>query len=179
MLPITAVVWSVVLTAALIAAVTDLWKYRIYNQLTWPLLLSGLIYHCIASGGNGGTAALVGVFVGMFPFLLLYLLGGMGAGDVKLMAGLGAWLGPALTLQVVLISWLAAGVYSLGIIGASALLCQRGVAAIQLQNLMPTTDDRRIAQAVAEPDRRRRLIPFGLLILVGCVLTFLTGGKLL
>lgn len=179
MLSTTAVAWSVALTAALIAAATDLWKYRIYNLLSWPLLLSGLIYHSVAGGGNGGAAALVGLLVGMVPFLLLYLIGGMGAGDVKLMAGLGAWLGPALTLQVVLISWLAAGVYALGIIGASALLGRRGVAALQLQNLMPTTDDNRIVQAVAEPSRRRRLIPFGLLILIGCVVTFLTGGKFL
>lgn len=178
MLSTTAAAWSVALTAALIAAVTDLWKYRIHNKLTWPLLVSGLIFHSVASGGSGSAAALVGACVGMLPFLLLYLLGGMGAGDVKLMAGLGAWLGPALVLQVVLISWLAAGVYSLGILGGSALLSERDAATIRLRNLVPTADDRRIVQAVAAPDRRRRLIPFGLMILIGCVITSLTGGKL-
>ena len=42
--------FAIAIAASLAAAVTDLWKYRIYNMLTWPLLISGLAYHSLHAG---------------------------------------------------------------------------------------------------------------------------------
>ena len=52
---------SIVLLASLVAAVLDVWKFKVYNALTVPLLLTGLAYHTIASGLQGLQGSLVGM----------------------------------------------------------------------------------------------------------------------
>ena len=100
----------VVLTAALVAAVTDVWKFKVYNALTLPLLVAGLLYH----GFRLEIAdSLLGILFGFAALVPLYIIGGMGAGDVKLMAAIGAWLGMPLTFYVFIASSLAAGVYAI------------------------------------------------------------------
>src|SRR5262245_37379138 len=109
----TAVPVIVVLTAVLVAAVTDIWKFKVYNVLTLPLLAAGLLYH----GFRFELAdSLLGILFGFAALVPLYLVGGMGGGDVKLMAAVGAWLGMPLTFYVFLASSLAAGLYSIGLV---------------------------------------------------------------
>ena len=95
---------AVVLAAALVATVTDLWRYKLYNILTLQLLVSGLVWHSLAPSppalGLGGS--LLGFAFGFGLLLVFHLLGGVGGGDVKLMAAVGAWLGLPLTFGVFL-----------------------------------------------------------------------------
>ncbi len=174
---LSAVPIAVALASALAAAVTDLWRYRIYNALTWPLLASGLTYHSLASDGIGITTSTIAACIGLFPMAALYLAGGLGAGDVKLMAGLGAWLGPGMTAEVLLASWLAAGIYSVAVLIYSAVAPRRAEL-ISQQSLGATvqTSDR-ISSMLASPDRRRRMIPFGLMIFAGLLYTLVFSGQ--
>lgn len=168
----------VALVAAFAAAVTDLWKYRIYNALTWPLLASGLAYHCVANAGLGLTISAIAACIGLIPLAALYFLGGMGAGDVKLMAGLGAWLGPGTIAEVLLASCIAAGIYSLVLLLGNALAPRPAkLGAEQPRDVIAETDDR-LSSLLAGADRRRRMIPFGLMIFAGLVytLTFSTSA---
>ena len=87
--------WHVKLVAAVMvwAAWIDGKELRVPNWLTFPMILTGLIYGTCVGGLPGLGAALLGMVVGLITMLPIYAVGGMGAGDVKLMAGLGAWLG--------------------------------------------------------------------------------------
>lgn len=95
-----------VCTLTLAAAITDFRSRRIPNKLTVPFFAAGLLYQAIFhqwSGlGDAGLAFLLG-FGGLF---VLWLVGGGGGGDVKLMGALSVWLGFQLTLRVMVVSTL-------------------------------------------------------------------------
>lgn len=171
MLPLSAAPLLIALVAAFAAAVTDLWKYRIYNALTWPLLASGLAYHSFASNGMGITISAIAACIGLGPMAVLYLLGGMGAGDVKLMAGLGAWLGPGMIAEVLLASCIAAGIYSVAILIYNAIAPRAAELHTQQRSGDEAETYDRISSMLAAVDRRRRMIPFGVMIFAGLTFT--------
>lgn len=96
------------------AAASDLAWRRIPNVLVLAGLLLALVLHWRLGGGNALLAqGLAGAGVGMLLFLPLYALGGMAAGDVKLVAMAGSFVGPWQALQLALLSALAGGVLAL------------------------------------------------------------------
>ncbi len=111
--------------AVLLLLVTrqDISSRRIPNKLVlvgivFGLILNGLLplgwgFNSVIPGGLGWLVALQGLCVGLAVFLPLYWLRAMGAGDVKLMAMVGAFLGPNDILGVVLATFLAGGVMAL------------------------------------------------------------------
>jgi prepilin peptidase CpaA len=104
----------VILTAALLAAsLTDLAHRRIPNVITYPLAACGLVCHFASAGTNGLIFALTGILAGAALLLPFYMLGGMGAGDVKLLAASGSILGPFGIFTAALYSALAGGIYAL------------------------------------------------------------------
>jgi len=96
------------------AALTDLAMRKIPNVLILSGLLLALILHLL-SGPAGAPVSqwLAGVVAGFFLFLPLYLLRGMAAGDVKLMAMVGGFTGPSQALQIAVLSYLAGGAIAL------------------------------------------------------------------
>jgi prepilin peptidase CpaA len=162
----------VVLAASLGLALIDVLRYKIYNVFTYPLLLAGLVYHGAVGGANGLAEALLGSLVGLGVLLPFYLLGGMGGGDVKLMAAFGAWLGLPLTFLVFLASSLAAGVYGLVLVLANRRL---GETWANLQIVWfrvralgrYLVAEERIEAEVQRHDRRRRVIPFAAMVAFG------------
>lgn len=109
---------------ALVAATWDLRTRRIPNVLTFGAAAVGVLVHAYVGEWSGAGWALAGWFVGLALFLPLFALGGMGAGDVKLLAALGAWLGPGPTLWVALFSLIAGGVMGLAVALGSGYLAQ-------------------------------------------------------
>lgn len=91
----------VILTAAFI---TDLRWMRIPNWISVFALTTGLLARSLVSGGHGLLFALTGAAAGFAVLLLLYGVGAVGAGDVKLFAGIGAWTGIWFTFQVIMYS---------------------------------------------------------------------------
>lgn len=104
---------TILATALLIATITDLRSQKIYNWLTFPLILSGLAAHTINGGLDGLTLSAGGFGLGLVLMVVPFFIGVMGAGDVKLMAGIGAWLGVNATFTAFLFTCLAGGVYAL------------------------------------------------------------------
>jgi prepilin peptidase CpaA len=103
------------LAVAVAASATDVKSRRIPNVLTFGSALVALIYHCAVGGVGGLLGAGLGWLVGVAFFFLPFALGGMGGGDVKLMGALGAWLGAAATVWVVLYAGVAGGVLALAV----------------------------------------------------------------
>lgn len=98
---------------AIVAAIWDLKSRRIPNVLTFGAALAAIVAHGSVEGLSGAGWSAAGWLVGVAFFLPFFALGGMGAGDVKLLAALGAWLGPGATVWVALYSLIAGGVLGL------------------------------------------------------------------
>ena len=79
---------------SVVMAAGDWRSRRIPNYLTFGGALAGVAFQTAVFGWPGLAQALLGLFLGLGLLLLPYVLGGMGAGDVKALAALGAWLGP-------------------------------------------------------------------------------------
>ena len=167
---------AVVLSAATIATVTDLRTFRIHNALTLPLLAAGLIYQGVTGGWTALLNGVMGMAFGFTVPFMFYLMGGMGGGDVKLMASIGAWLGLTLTVWVFAVSATASGIYAIILIvlyqpaGETILnlkvIWHRFLAAFRH---LSSEDD--VETGLNRPDRRYRLVPFAPMVTVGLLAT--------
>lgn len=100
---------------------TDIASHRVPNVLTLGAVAAGLSMHSLILGSEGLIIGLQGLGVGLLMFLPFYALGGMGAGDVKLMAGVSTFLGASGAMLAVILSLFAGSV-----LGATVLLVRRG-----------------------------------------------------
>jgi prepilin peptidase CpaA len=101
------------IVVAIVAAMWDLRSRRIPNVLTFGSAAAAFLAHGYIAGVPGTGWSIAGWCVGVAFFLPIFALGGMGAGDVKLLAALGAWLGPGPAIWVALFSLIAGGVLGL------------------------------------------------------------------
>ena len=100
----------------LAAAATDLASRRIPNVLIAIGLIASLMVQTLSPMGLGGLAWLLGTLTGFALFVPVYALRGMGAGDVKLMMVVGAFVGPHMALKIALVTFVIGGVWSLAVI---------------------------------------------------------------
>jgi prepilin peptidase CpaA len=95
---------------AIVAAQADVRTRKIPNWLTFPAVLLGLLTHLALGGREGFLASLAGMAVVLVALIPGWLLRWMGAGDVKLMAAMGAWLAYPHAVIALLASLIAGGV---------------------------------------------------------------------
>ena len=170
----------VVAVASVVAGVIDAIRLRIPNWLTVTLLVSGLAYHGVTGGLAGLEHSVAGLMVNFLLVVVLYLIGAMGAGDVKLIAAIGAWLGIPGGVYVFAVAELMTGIYSV-----AAMLWQGGVRRVvvsieslfyQLYNLAML--GRHLAgiervETVARRGDRRQLVPFAAMVALGVIAVIL------
>jgi prepilin peptidase CpaA len=151
------------------AAVTDLACRRIPNMLVASGLLLALLLHWHSGSVTELLSTwLAGMATGFFLFLPLYLLRGMAAGDVKLMAMTGAFAGPALALQVAVLACLFGGVLAL------LMLAHSGRWRLAMDNLKTLT----MARLAGVPVGNEAIvsaggIPYGVAIALATTVTVL------
>jgi len=122
---VNAQVWIAILVG-LAAMIDDLARRQIANWIPLSALAAGFGWQIGKSGWPGVLTALAGTVVGFAVFLIFYLLGGMGGGDVKLMAGFGALLGAGRLLEAALWTAGVGGIMAVGVLGWKALRRQIG-----------------------------------------------------
>ncbi len=110
----------------LAATVTDLRSRQVPNWIPLTALIVGLAWNGWTGGWRGLALAAGGAVCGFVVFLVFYVLGGMGGGDVKLTAGFGALLGVPALFQAVLWIALLGGVWALLTLGWRAVAKTKG-----------------------------------------------------
>lgn len=111
-----------IVIVGLAAVIEDLGWRRISNWTSGGALAGGLIVHYLQKGWSGAWHSLVGALIGFGVFLVFYLLGGMGGGDVKLMSGFGALLGDGRIVAAALLAAASGGVIALGYLAIRGLV---------------------------------------------------------
>ncbi len=172
-------VWLVSATLA-VAAVIDGTKLKVPNWLTFPFVLSGWLFSGLMFGWQGLAWSLVGTAVGLGLLLPLHAIGGMGAGDVKLLAGVGAWLWGTVTFYAFCASAVVGGAIAL------AMVLYRGTwqhhryqfLAI-LGEVFTVRDPTKLAELAAKRKSSMLLLPFGIPIAIGSIAYFIWTGMLL
>jgi len=177
--------WEVLFVAVLliIAAWIDGKELRVPNALTYPMILSGLIYHAVISGwgdwdGGGFNGSLAAMATGLACLLPLYAVGGMGAGDVKLMAGMGAWLASVHhTWQAFVVSVFVGAVMALVMAWRSGQFRKHyDQAVLILCEWKTVRNPRELSRIAAERKPTMQLLPYGIPICIGSIGYFLFGG---
>ena len=102
------------LVVATAAAAIDLRARRIPNWLTYSGIVAALAARPVLAGWPALVDGVLGMLAAGGIFYLIFLMGGMGGGDVKLMAAVGAWVGTAQAVNVLLTTAIAGGVLAIG-----------------------------------------------------------------
>ncbi len=173
--------WPVKLVAVvlIVAAWIDGKELRVPNWITFPMVLSGLIYTTTVGGWGGLGFGLWGMTVGLLTLLPLYAVGGMGAGDVKLMAGIGAWLGATVTWYAFCVSVIV------GAVMAVIMVLWRGSWEKHYTNFLVIIMEfatikkpEALYKIAAERKPQMLLLPYGIPICIGSIAYFFYTGMI-
>jgi prepilin peptidase CpaA len=166
----TAQVWIAILVG-LAATIDDIARRQIANWIPAAALAGGFGWQIGQNGlWPGAGYALAGGTVGFAVFLIFYLLGGMGGGDVKLMAGFGALLGTSGVLWAALLTALVGGVLAVGVLLFRGLKRMLGAKPKETVSVDTTEEEKQMAA------QARESIPYAPAIVLGVWLALLPKG---
>ena len=175
-------VWFVTITL-IVAAVIDGLKLKVPNWITFPMIISGWIYSATLSpyaGWEGLMYSVIGTVVGLALLLPLYAIGGMGAGDVKLLAGVGAWVWGTSTLYAFAISAIVGGVIAVLMVVMRRKWFQHKTQFWMICNeILTVKDPEKLAAIAAERKPSMLLLPYGIPIAIGTIGYFFVAGMLM
>lgn len=160
---------TVLVGGLLVATVIDLRSRRIPNVLTAGMSGMGLAMAATGIGGIGPGAAVAGFAIGMLLMMPGYMLGATGAGDVKLMAAVGAVVGPGLVVTAFLYTAVAGGVLAV-IVAARRGRVAAAVAGTGRLIVAPTA----VKQEIRGASSAHRFA-YGPAIAIGSILAALVG----
>lgn len=163
------------ITILIVCVGTDLKNRKIYNKVIFPSLFLALGLHLYFNGFSGLSESVSGFFVGLALLLIPYLMGGMGAGDVKLLAFIGAVEGVSFVITTALYMAFLGGALALII-----LLFRRGVW-IRLKSIIYFLSSFKQGMKVPIGIHKEDLqstYPYGVAIAGGAVITLVMEGGL-
>ncbi|MCM3765806.1 prepilin peptidase [Neobacillus niacini] len=158
----------------LICLFTDLKYRKIFNIITIPTIIFAVIHNSLIAGYEGFLFSAKGFFVGLIVFLIPYLLGGMGAGDVKLMAAIGALMGTSFVFY----SFIYTGLIG-GFIAIVLIVKNNGLKNLIKSLIFNVVFFRSNLGSIIFPigkEKSRILFPYGIAIVLGTLCTLIWGG---
>jgi prepilin peptidase CpaA len=158
-------------TLLLVAVIIDVSEHRIPNIITLLGAVIGIGGHLYLGGVQGAAFALGGFALGMACLLPFYMLGGMGAGDVKMMGAIGAFVGPQATLLAVGVALVCGALGALALLLFAVVSAQRGAhcdATGKRNNTTVTTADGVSSSATARETLKTRF-PYALALAAGAI----------
>ncbi len=169
----------IVSVVLIVAAVIDGRILKVPNWLTFPFLFVGLGYS-LGSGGWGQLwLALQGAALGLALLLPLYAIGGMGAGDVKLFMGVGAWMGPEVTLYAFLVLAVVGAVMAVAMVAWSGEWRKHWeLFQTIFHEIVVIRDPATLSELAAKRKPSMMLLPYGIPIAVGSIGYFAATGLL-
>lgn len=174
--------WPFWLVSAILifAAVIDGWKLKVPNWITFPLIVGGWVYSTAYFGWEGLGWSVLGTVVGLALLLPAYSIGGMGAGDVKLLAGVGAWVGSLNTLYAFCVSAIIGGVIAILMILWNRQWRRHLKQFLCITNeILEIRDPNALSAIAAERKSAMLLLPYGIPIAIGTIAYFYWSGMLL
>jgi len=174
--------WHIWLVSVLlvVAAVIDGWKLKVPNWLTFPMVIGGWVYSTAAHGWEGLLWSLVGTGVGLVLLLPAYAIGGMGAGDVKLLAGVGAWVWGTVTFYAFCVSAVFGGLIALAMMFYRRKLGHHRAQFFSILNeILTVRNPEQLSTIAAERKSSMMLLPYGIPIAIGTIVYFFWTGMLL
>ena len=179
------VYWAVSVFAV-VAAYIDGKELRVPNKITFPMIIAGWIWSSIAYGmeGDGWYVGLMwsfaGTAVGLATLLPAYAVGGMGAGDVKMMAAIGAWVHCQITIYAFCVSAIVGAILAvIMVIAAGEGRRHFNQFFCIINEFMTIRDPETLAQIATERKTTMRLLPYGIPLAIGTVLYFAWSGLLI
>ncbi len=160
------------------AAVIDGRSLRVPNWLTYHFLLAGLALAVLTGGSDKLMWSTAGAIVGLLSLLPLYAIGGMGAGDVKLMAGLGAWIGPWLVFEAFVSTALVGGAIALGMMAYTGEIWKHLIMTQEIgREILVIRNPSALAERAAQRKPGMMLLPYGIPIAIGSIALSLRLGS--
>jgi prepilin peptidase CpaA len=168
--------WLLTGTTLLFISLVSLWDWRwhrVPNLLTYPTMVVGVVYHTLTAGWDGALGSLEGLLIGGGLLFVPFLLGGMGAGDLKMLAALGAWWGPGSIVQIFIAAALVGGV------AACAILTAQGQMSDTVKRYWLMAKSLlwlgRVHYLNPSPEVERLQLPYGVVIACGVILWYVAG----
>jgi prepilin peptidase CpaA len=152
------------------AAWIDGRSLRVPNWLTLHFAVGGWAYAYWTGGTSLLGWSLAGSAVGLASLMPLYAIGGMGAGDVKLMAGVGAWIGPVFTGWAFLSTALIGGLMGLAMMAASGEMARHLALTRSIgREVLTVRDPVTLSDRAARRKPSMMLLPYGIPIAIGTI----------
>ena len=177
-------VWLVTIVL-IVAAIIDGIQLKVPNWLTFPMIISGWLFS-IGSYAFAGEPwyhglgwSLIGTVIGLMLLLPAYSIGGMGAGDVKLLMGVGAWVHGATTFYAFCLSAIVGAVLALLMVSVRGAFTKHYYQFWAILGEIATVrDPERLSAIAAERKSSMMLLPYGIPIAIGTIAYFAWTGML-
>lgn len=161
--------WWPTLIVLSVATFTDLRNRRIPNWLVVPFMVLGLVASTWLHGWHGLGQAFAGLGLGLLLYGFLFWMGGMGAGDVKLAAAIGAWIGPNQLFFALIVTAMVGGIMALGwaVWGGFLKELLNGAS-----DLTFGFKDKAVREEMALNNPKKHKLPYAPAIAIGTLLSF-------